>query len=242
MNEPPALLVQGITKRYGARTAVAGLDLAVERGEVVGFLGPNGAGKTTTIRMCLDLVRPTAGTARVFGLDVAREGPRALARAGALIESPALLPFLSGRDNLEFFRRARGGVARSRVDAVLATVGLLDRARDTVRTYSLGMRQRLGLAIALLADPDLLVLDEPANGLDPAGIVEMRELLRGLAASGRAVLLSSHVLHEAEEICDRAVIIARGRLVREGRIRDLVGSGQSLEDLFLEVTRQGGPR
>src|SRR5262245_17898306 len=110
MNEPPALLVQGITKRYGARTAVAGLDLAVERGEVVGFLGPNGAGKTTTIRMCLDLVRPTAGTARVFGLDVAREGPRALARAGALIESPALLPFLSGRDNLEFFRRARGGV------------------------------------------------------------------------------------------------------------------------------------
>jgi len=206
---------------------VDGLSFNVLTGEVLGFLGPNGAGKTTTIRMCLHLIRPTSGRVRVFGDDVWAGRARSLNRVGCLIESPAVLPFMSGRENLEFVRRARGGLSADAVGKALTTVGLSDRARDRVATYSLGMRQRLGLALALVGDPDLVILDEPANGLDPAGIVEMRDLLRRLAATGMAVLVSSHVLREVEEICDRVVIINRGRLVREGAVTDLLKvSGQ----------------
>ena len=238
--EEPALSVENLVKSYGRLAAVRDISFTVNRGEVVGFLGPNGAGKTTTIRACLNLVRPTSGRVRVFDRDVASDGGSCLARVGALVESPALLPFLSGRDNLEYFRRARGGVGPAQMPEVLRTVRLDDRGRDRVSTYSLGMRQRLGLAIALLPNPDLVILDEPANGLDPAGIVEMRQLLRGLAVSGKAVLVSSHALHEVEETCDRVVIVADGRVVREGSLADLTAGGRTLEELFLELTREAG--
>ena len=221
-----ALELTNLSRSYGDRLAVDNLSFSVSPGEVVGFLGPNGAGKTTTIRMCLNLIRPTAGAVRIFGQDVWAQSSASLRRVGCLIESPATLPFLSGRDNLEFLRLARGGINRGAIERTLATVGLSDRARHRVATYSLGMRQRLGLGLALLTDPDLMVLDEPSNGLDPAGIVEMRDLLRRLAADGRAILVSSHVLREVEETCGRVVIISSGRLIRQGTIRELVaGTG-----------------
>jgi len=224
MNQPTAALeVEHVSRSYGSRQAVSDLSFVVRPGEVVGFLGPNGAGKTTTIRMCLNLIRPTSGAVRIFGREVGSASAM-LGRVGCLIESPAVLPFLSGRDNLEFLSRARGRVAANAIDRALAVVNLADRARDRVRAYSLGMRQRLGLALALLGDPDLLILDEPANGLDPAGIVEMRDLLRRLASEGKAILVSSHVLREVEETCDRVVIINLGRLVREAAMRDLLSS------------------
>jgi ABC-2 type transport system ATP-binding protein len=221
------LTTERLSKTYGARRAVSDLDLEVRRGEVFGFLGPNGAGKTTTIRMLLGLVRPTAGRVRLFGRDVATHGDEVLPRVGALVEAPAFYPYLSGRDNLRAVASVLGGVAASRLDEVLALVGLRERQRDRVRTYSLGMKQRLGVATALLDDPDLLVLDEPANGLDPAGIREMRDLMRSLAATGRTVFLSSHVLAEVEQICDRAGIVDAGRLVTVAPVADLmVGRGE----------------
>lgn len=230
MSEPiTALQLDNLSRSYGSRLAVDGLSFSLFSGEVLGFLGPNGAGKTTTIRMCLNLIRPSSGSVRIFGHDVWSDGSTGLTQVGSLIESPAVLPFLSGRDNLEYVRRARGGVPRSAIDRALATVGLAERAKDRVHTYSLGMKQRLGLGLALLGDPDLVILDEPANGLDPAGIVEMRDLLRRLAIEGKAILVSSHVLREVEETCDRVLIINQGRQVREGRVRDLLsGSGQFL--------------
>jgi ABC-2 type transport system ATP-binding protein len=218
-----ALATHGLSKAYGARPAVRSLDLEVRRGEVFGFLGPNGAGKTTTIRMALGLVRPTSGRVEVLGRDVQYQGGRVLPRVGALIEAPALYGYLSGRDNLRAFASVLGGVSAARLDEVLELVGLADRQRDRVRSYSLGMRQRLGVAGALLNEPELLVLDEPANGLDPAGIVEMRDLLRGLARAGKAVFVSSHVLAEVQQICDRVAIVNLGELVRVAPVADLVG-------------------
>jgi ABC-2 type transport system ATP-binding protein len=220
------LVTEKLAKSYGHLEAVKGLDLQVRRGEVFGFLGPNGAGKTTTIRMCLGLVRPTSGRALVLGRDVARRGTEVLPRVGALIESPALYSYMSGRDNLLCFADTLCGVPGSRIEEVLALVDLTDRQRDRVAKYSLGMKQRLGLAVALLHDPELLVLDEPANGLDPAGIVEMRGLLRRLAAAGKTIFLSSHVLAEVQQICDRVAILNRGELVRVAPVDELVHSGE----------------
>jgi len=218
-----------LSKSYGERPAVVDLDLEVHRGEVFGFLGPNGAGKTTTIRMALGLIRPTAGSVEILGHDVQTEGGRVLPRVGALVEAPALYLYLSGRDNLKVFAGVLGGVPGSRLDEVLELVGLAGRQRDRVRAYSLGMKQRLGVATALLNDPDLLVLDEPANGLDPAGIVEIRDLLRQLAAAGKTVFISSHVLAEAQLICDRVAIIDQGRLARVAPVAELVrGHGEFL--------------
>jgi len=217
------LRVRGLTKRYGERLAVNNLSLAVGRGEIVGFLGPNGAGKTTTIRMCLGLIAPTAGSVEILGREVARDGAAVLPYVGALVEQPALYPYMSGRDNLRAIGAALGGVSPARLDAVLDTVDLRSRAHDRVRTYSLGMKQRLGVAIALLQDPDLLILDEPTNGLDPAGMVEMRDLLRRLAAAGKTIFVSSHVLGEIQQICARVVIIARGRLITESTVDALTG-------------------
>jgi ABC-2 type transport system ATP-binding protein len=217
------LRTRGLTKRYGARLAVDHLDLEVRRREIFGFLGPNGAGKTTTIRMCLGLITPSAGGVAILGSDVAHARARVLPRVGALVEQPALYPYMSGRNNLLAVGDALGGVTGARVDTVLEMVGLLGRARDRVRTYSLGMKQRLGVALALLNDPDLLILDEPANGLDPAGIVEMRDLLRRLAAEGKTVFLSSHVLAEVRQICTRVAIVNLGRLVAESSVEELVG-------------------
>jgi ABC-2 type transport system ATP-binding protein len=219
-----ALSTHGLSKRYGSRPAVSDLDLEVRHGEVLGFLGPNGAGKTTTIRMALGLIRPTSGWVEVLGRNVRDHRAEVLPRVGALVETPALYPYLSGRQNLRAFAHMLGGVPDGRLDEVLALVGLADRQRDRVRTYSMGMKQRLGVAIALLNDPELLILDEPANGLDPAGIVEMRDLLRALAAAGKTVFISSHVLAEVQQICDRVAIIDRGRLVREATVADLVAS------------------
>ena len=216
------LRTQGLSKSYGERRAVDHLDLSVRQGEIFGFLGPNGAGKTTTIRMALGLVAPSEGTVEILGREVRSHRAEVLPRVGALVENPALYPWLSGRDNLKAIGTALGGLPPGRVDAVLETVGLGGRGADKVKTYSLGMKQRLGLGIALLNDPDLLILDEPANGLDPAGIVEMRDLLRTLAASGKTVFISSHVLSEVQQICDRVAILNFGKLLREASVADLV--------------------
>jgi ABC-type multidrug transport system ATPase subunit len=216
-----AVETRGLGKRYGDRlVAVDGLDLRVRRGEVYGFLGPNGAGKTTTLRMLVGLIRPTSGRAQVVG---APPGSReALARTGALIEGPGFYPSLTGRDNLRLLV-GHAGVPESRIGPALEEVGLADRANDRYRTYSLGMKQRLGIAAALLKDPALLILDEPTNGMDPAGMAEMRAFVRDLGRGGRTVLLSSHLMNEVEQVCDRVGVIAHGRLVAEGTVDELRG-------------------
>ena len=223
----PVIEIEGLRKEYRNRKrrsfAVDGLDLEVPEGGVYGFLGPNGSGKTTTIRCLLGLVRPTAGALRLFGKPVPSVLPEAALRIGAIVETPALFPTMSGRQNLLILGRV-AGIGRSRVDAVLADVGLAERADDAVAKYSLGMRQRLGLAAALMKDPPLLILDEPANGLDPAGIREIRHLLRKLAAEGRTVFTSSHLLTEIEQTCDRVAILNRGRCVASGTVAEVVAS------------------
>jgi ABC-type multidrug transport system ATPase subunit len=212
---------RALSKRYGdSIVAVDALDLRVRRGEVYGFLGPNGAGKTTTLRMLLGLVRPTSGQATVLGAPPG--SPQGLARIGALVEAPAFYPYLSGRDNLRVLARY-AGVSEDRVEAVLAEVRLSDRADDRSSTYSLGMKQRLGVAGALLKDPELLVLDEPTNGLDPAGIAEMRAFMRSLAEGGRTLVLSSHLMGEIEQVSDRVGVIRDGSLVAEGTVEELRG-------------------
>jgi ABC-type multidrug transport system ATPase subunit len=210
-----------LTKVYGGRiTAVDRVALSVRRGEVYGFLGPNGAGKTTTLRMLVGLVRPTAGSATVLGKPPGH--PEALARTGVLIEAPGFYPYLSGRDNLRVVARY-AGVVGGRVDDVLEQVSLSDRAGDRYAGYSLGMKQRLGVAAALLKDPELLVLDEPTNGLDPAGMRDMRALVRELGSRGHTVLLSSHLLGEVQQVCDRVGVISRGALIAESTVAELRG-------------------
>jgi ABC-type multidrug transport system ATPase subunit len=212
---------RALTKRYDdSIVAVDDLELRVRRGEVYGFLGPNGAGKTTTLRMLLGLVQPTSGQAAVLGAPPG--SPDALARIGALVEAPAFYPYLSGRDNLRVLA-GYAGVGEDRVAAVLDEVRLTDRAADRSRTYSLGMKQRLGVAAALLKDPELLILDEPTNGLDPAGMAEMREFIRSLGKGGRTVVLSSHLMGEVEQVSDRVGVIRDGSLVAEGTVEDLRG-------------------
>jgi ABC-type multidrug transport system ATPase subunit len=221
MDNEFAIETQELTKRYDERiVAVDHLRMRVRRGEVYGFLGPNGAGKTTTLRMLLGLVRPTAGSAIVLG--EAPGSPAGLARIGALVETPSFYPFLSGRDNLVVLAR-HASVPLARVEVVLEEVELSSRASDRFHTYSLGMKQRLGVAAALLKDPELLVLDEPTNGMDPAGLAEMRTFIRGLGRGGRTVLLSSHLMSEVEQVCDRVGVIRAGRLVGEGTVDELRG-------------------
>ena len=210
----------GLTKRYGERAAVDDLGLRVRQGEVYGFVGPNGAGKTTTLRMLLGLIRPGAGRIAVAGRPPG--DPAGVARVGAMIETPAFYPFLSGRDNLKVMA-LHGGVPERRIGEVLGEVGLAERAKDRFSSYSLGMKQRLGVAAALLKDPALLILDEPTNGLDPAGITEMRTLIRGLGREDRTVILSSHLMAEVEQVCDRVGVIRRGRLIAEGTVDELRG-------------------
>ena len=214
----------GLTKRYGDRLAVDAVDMRVRRGEVYGFLGPNGAGKTTTLRMMLGLIRPTAGTATVLGRPAGR--PDVTARVGALVEGPGFYPYLSGLDNLRVMARYRG-LPESAAIGALARVDLADRGDDRFKSYSLGMKQRLGVASALMGEPALIVLDEPTNGLDPAGMADMRSLIVDLARGGQTVLLSSHLLDEVQEICDRVGVINKGRLLRESTVADLRG-GASL--------------
>ena len=237
MDDMPLVETRGLTKRYGQRiTAVDNLDLAVWRGEVYGFLGPNGAGKTTTLRMLLGLIEPTSGTASVLGEEPG--SPASLGGVGALVESPAFYPYLSGYDNLRVISRY-AGVPRPRIGEVLETVELSARAKDRFKKYSLGMKQRLGVAAALLKDPELLILDEPTNGLDPKGMADMRALVRELGRGGRTVLLSSHLLGEVEQICDRVGVIHKGTLVAEGTVAELRGEeGLLVRAEPLEEARQ----
>ncbi|MEU6187043.1 ABC transporter ATP-binding protein [Nocardia sp. NPDC047038] len=215
------VVTRGLTKRYGEHTAVDDVSMSVAYGEIYGFLGPNGAGKTTTLRMLAGLIRPSEGTATVAGH---RPGdPAVVRRIGVLIEGPGFYPYLSGRDNLRVLAEYRG-LGRSEVEDALERVGLAGRAEDKYRTYSLGMKQRLGVGAALLGNPDLLILDEPTNGLDPAGMAEMRELITALAAEGRTVLLSSHMLSEVQAICDRVGVISQGRLRTEATVAQLRGN------------------
>jgi ABC-2 type transport system ATP-binding protein len=213
---------KGLTKRYGDRLAVDGVSMTVRRGEVYGFLGPNGAGKTTTLRMALGLVRPTAGSVRILG--EAAGSPSVTARVGALIEGPGFYPSLSGRDNLRVLARYRG-LPESAADGALARVDLADRGSDRFRSYSLGMKQRLGVAAALMGSPELIVLDEPTNGLDPPQIHAMREVLRSYAATGRTVIVSSHLLSEIEQTCSHVVVMAKGQKIAQGTVEEIVGTG-----------------
>lgn len=228
-DDTPALELRELGKTYGrgagAKRAVDGVSLSVRCGEVYGFLGPNGAGKSTTIRMVLGLIRPTHGDALIFGRPVADR--TALARVGSLVDGGTFYPFLSGYDNLRVLARTQGNHAAD-IDGVLARVELARDAGRKVKGYSTGMKQRLGVAAALLSEPDLIILDEPANGLDAAGIQDMRGLIRALAADGKAVFLSSHLLHEVEQICDRLAIVSKGRLVRESTVGEMLGRGQAL--------------
>jgi ABC-2 type transport system ATP-binding protein len=208
-------------RRRGRVRALDGLDLSVRAGGVFGFLGPNGSGKTTTIRCLLGLARPSAGHCLVFGAESPRELPAVVGRIGALVEAPGVNPGVSGRDSLAVLATT-AGIGRRRVDETLALVGLSERADDPVRGYSLGMRQRLGIAIALLKDPELLILDEPANGLDPGGIREVRELVRQLGGEGRTVFLSSHLLGEVEQVCDEVAIVSAGRTIAQGAVSDVL--------------------
>ena len=238
--------VRGAAKTYRRRgkpaeKAVDGLDLVVEGGGVHGFLGPNGSGKTTTIRMLLGMVRANAGELRLFDRVVPHALPEVIGDIGALVETPLFFPTFTGRRNLELLA-ITAGVGPARVDEVLATVGLLDRSSDHVKGYSLGMKQRLGIAAALLKKPRLLILDEPSNGLDPAGMVEMRELIRGLGADGRTtVFLSSHLLGEVEQVCDHVTILARGRCVVSGRVDEVLASRQT-GDVRVRVADPAGSR
>jgi ABC-2 type transport system ATP-binding protein len=225
---------RALTKRYGELVAVDGVTFSLEPGTVTGFLGPNGAGKTTTLRLLLGLAAPTAGEALVFGRRY-RELNQPIRRVGAVLESDDFHPARSGRDHLRALALA-AGLAPGRVEEVLELVELSGTAGRRVRTYSLGMRQRLGLAAALLGDPELLVLDEPANGLDPAGVRWLRTFLQAIAAQGRTVLVSSHLLAEVAQTVDRVLIIDHGRLLASGRLDELTREGRTLEDVYLELT------
>ena len=241
MSSSLAIETAGLGKRFGTRTALDGVDLAVPRGTAFGFLGANGAGKTTLIRLLLGLAEPTAGHMRLLGHDVPAERAAALARVGAIIEEPRFHPHLTGRENLHVHAAARDRGARGRVAGALERVGLAPRADDRVGSYSLGMRQRLGVARCLLCDPELLILDEPVNGLDPAGILEFRGLVRSLVAEGRTVLLSSHLLDEVEKTCDLAAIVDQGRVVAQGTIAELLaGSGRAIDIVAAPGARAAG--
>jgi ABC-2 type transport system ATP-binding protein len=225
---PYVVETQGLTKSFGERTVVRGVDLRVPRGSAFGYLGPNGAGKTTLIRMLLGLTAASSGQMKLLGLPVPAQRADALARVGAIVEEPRFHGHLTGRENLRVVAAARGTEAFDRIDDALEQVGLTARAGDRVKTYSLGMRQRLGIARCLLADPELLILDEPMNGLDPAGIQEFRAFVRSFVEEGRTIVLSSHLLDEVEKTCDHVAIVDGGTIVAQGSIAELRGEGHTL--------------
>jgi ABC-2 type transport system ATP-binding protein len=232
----PAIETSGLTKRFGERTALDGIDLLVPRGCAFGFLGPNGAGKTTIIRTLLGLTHATAGTMHLLGHPVPAERAQALQRVGAIVEEPRFHMHLTGRENLRIVAAARGPETQARIEPALARVGLAERAGDKVKSYSMGMRQRLGVARCLLADPLLLILDEPTNGLDPGGIQEFREMIRAMVEQeGRTVFVSSHLLDEVEKTCDAAAIVDRGKIITQGAIADLAAGGGARHELILGV-------
>ena len=216
-----------LTKTYGPIVAVNKLSMEVPRGRIFGLLGPNGSGKTTTLSILLGLTSQSSGNFTLFEDGVAHTD--ALHRIGAIVETPAFYPYLSGRNNLAYFQAITGKGDRQELDRLLDTVGLGARANDKFHTYSLGMKQRLGLAYALLGDPEVLILDEPTNGMDPAGMAEIRDLVRRLGTGGRTVLLSSHLLHEVEAVCDSVAILAKGKLIAQGDVSELLGAGEQVQ-------------
>src|SRR5437660_10117073 len=229
-----------LTKKFGDRAAVNGVDLTVTAGVAFGFLGPNGAGKTTMIRTLLGLTQPTSGDVALLGLPQPARRAEALARVGAIVEEPKFHPHLTGRENLKIVAAARDRAAEARIPESLQRVGLGQRGNDRVKTYSLGMRQRLGIARCLIADPALLILDEPMNGLDPAGILEMRHLIRAFVSEGRTVFLSSHLLDEVEKTCDQVAIVDQGRIVVQGGVEEIAASGDPT--LLIEVDDDAAAR
>ena len=218
---------RGLTKHYGSFVAADAVDFSVYRGDVFGFLGPNGAGKSTTIGMLLGLIAPTRGEVSLFGLPPSQLNV-GLANVGGIIESPAFYPYLSGHDNLKALASLRPGTTPKRIDEVLEIVGLTDAAGRSFGKYSMGMKQRLGIAWTLLHDPELLILDEPTNGLDPSGTIEVRQLILSLAEQGKTIIISSHLLHEIEKVCDRIAVIQHGKIVAEGEINELMNSSQRI--------------
>ena len=247
MDDGMAIVARGLTKKYKQVTAVNNLTLDIPRGTVYGFLGPNGAGKTTTIRMLLGLIEPTSGTAQVLGYDIRRERNKIAPKVGAIVESPAFYTFLSGEQNLEVLARSSNlDVGKRRIAELIEYVGLEGRGGHKVKTYSLGMKQRLGVAATLLNEPDIIFLDEPTNGLDPAGTVDMRNLIARLGQEGHTVFLSSHMLHEVEQVCSNVAIVQRGVTIKQGRMSDLVAGdgGYAIEaapfDRALGVLRDHG--
>jgi ABC-2 type transport system ATP-binding protein len=248
VTDSPPVATRGLVKRYGEIVAVDHVDLTVEPGDVFGYLGPNGAGKTTSLRMMLGLIRPTEGSVHLFGCDPLVNGAKALEGVAGFVEEPRFYPYLSGRRNLRLLADYDDGDSRSRIEEMLDLVELRDRANDRVGGYSHGMRQRLGIAAALLRQPRLLLLDEPTTGLDPAGMRDMRELVRRLAGEGITILLSSHLLAEVEDLCNRVAIIRKGRVVYAGGLRELLATasaGYRLRTTDLERARvvclsQGG--
>ncbi len=216
-----ALRSIGLTKKYGAKTALDHFSLEVKQGSIFGFLGPNGAGKTTFIRLALSLITPTEGYVEIFGSRVSNTDTQALSRIGAIIEQPALYNYMSGINNLRAFAMTLGNNDTTNIQQILQIVGLQSRQNDRVRTYSLGMKQRLAIAIALLNNPDILMLDEPANGLDPAGVVEIRVLMQNLAAAGKTIFISSHILSEIQNLCNDIAIINRGKLIKQSSVQEL---------------------
>ncbi len=247
LDHSPAVEVQGLTKRYGAFTAVDGIDLTIARGEIMGLLGPNGAGKTTTLRMLCGLLRPTAGTARVAGIDLGRDPRGAKAKLGYLDEEPIVYPYLTGREFLTFvcdlYGVPGGAERRAHVQGLLELFELADKQDETIAGYSHGMRQKIGLASLLAHSPELLLLDEPTNGLDPRSARRVKDLLQELSRRGVTTVLSTHLLEIAQALCDRVAIMDRGRIVAVGTLEELRQGTQqataSLEDLFLALT--GGP-
>ena len=227
MNDAPPVTASGLVKRYGEIVAVDHVDLTVEPGDVFGYLGPNGAGKTTSLRMMLGLIRPSEGSVRLFGRDPLAEGAKALAGVAGFVEEPRFYPYLSGRKNLRLLADYDDGDSRTRIEEMLELVDLRDRAKDRVGGYSHGMRQRLGIAASLIRQPRLLLLDEPTTGLDPAGMRDMRELVRRLADEGITVLLSSHLLGEVEDLCNRVAIVRKGRIVYEGALKQLLATASA---------------
>jgi ABC-2 type transport system ATP-binding protein len=248
-NSPPAVAggsewaveTHGLTKRFGDNVAVDNVELLVPRGSAFGYLGPNGAGKTTLIRVLLGLTHADAGTMSLLGYAVPRHRDRALARVGAIVDEPRFHGHLTGRQNLQILAAAREPAAKGRIDPALERVGILHRADDKVSKYSMGMRQRLGVAACLLGDPQLLILDEPMNGLDPGGMLEMRDMILSLVAEGRTVVLSSHLLDEVERTCDAVAIVDRGKVIRQGPIAQLLaGSSFEVQVECSEPDRAGG--
>lgn len=230
VKEPDVILrANGLFKRFGTFDAVKGVSFELHRGEVFGFLGPNGAGKSTTVGMILGLIAPTAGSVELFGVKQNGERWNELRRVGAIIEEPAFYPYLSGWDNLEVLARSIGGISRSKITEVLERVNLLDRAKDQYGHYSMGMKQRLGIASTLLRNPELIILDEPTNGLDPAGTKEIRDLIPQLALENRAVMLCSHLLHEVEMVCSKVAIIKQGVVIANAPIKELLSGGNVLQ-------------